>query len=86
LLDTIGIQVDLPIIVRVDNVGAIFLGNNFSVSQRTKHIDICAHAVCKYIDDGVLKLIFIRTDDNEADIFTKNKNEETNNEEQVHTF
>jgi hypothetical protein len=78
LLDTIGIQ-ELPIIVRVDNVGDIFLGNNFSVSQRTKHIDIRAHAVCEYIEDGVLKLIFIRTDDNEADIFTKNTSEETYN-------
>jgi hypothetical protein len=29
LLETIGIEVKLPIIVRVDNVGAIFLGNNF---------------------------------------------------------
>jgi hypothetical protein len=74
-LDTIGIQVDLPIIVRVDNVGAIFLGNIFSVSQRTKHIDIRAHAVREYIEDGVLKLIFIRTDDNEADILTKNTSE-----------
>jgi hypothetical protein len=45
LLDTIGIQVEIPIIGRVDNVGAILLGNNFSVSQRTKHIDICAHSV-----------------------------------------
>jgi hypothetical protein len=45
LLETIGIQVELPIIIRVDNVGAIFLGNNYSVGQRTKHIDTRTHFV-----------------------------------------
>jgi hypothetical protein len=60
-------------------VGAIFLGNNFSVSLGTKYIDISAHAVRKYIEDGVLKLIFIRSYDNDADIFTKNTSEETYN-------
>ena len=34
-----GINVTLPIIVNVDNAGAIFLSNNKSVGQRTKHID-----------------------------------------------
>jgi hypothetical protein len=56
LLDTIVIDVKLPIIVRVDNVGAIFLGNNFSVGQRTRHIDIRAHFVRDYIEDDILKL------------------------------
>ena len=79
LLDTIGIEIKLPIIVRVDNVGAIFLGNNFSVGQRTKHIDIRAHFVREYIEDDILKLVFIRTDDNDADIFTKNTSEDLYN-------
>jgi hypothetical protein len=72
LLETIGSQVELPIIIRVDNVGAIFLGNNFSVGQRTKHIDIKTHFVRKYIEDDILKLIFIRSKDNDSDIFTRN--------------
>jgi Reverse transcriptase (RNA-dependent DNA polymerase)/gag-polypeptide of LTR copia-type len=76
LLESCGINIELPIIIRVDNVGAIFLGNNFSVSQRTKHIDIRAHFVREYIEDDVLKLLFIRSEDNDADIFTKNTSEE----------
>jgi hypothetical protein len=76
LLETIGIEVELPIIVRVDNVGAIFLGNNFSVGQRTKHIDIRSHFVRNYIEDDILKLVFIRSEDNDADIFTKNTTED----------
>ena len=77
LLDTIGIPLQLPIAVRVDNVGAMFLANNFSVGQRTKHIDIRAHVVREYIEEGILTIIFVRTDDNDADIFTKNTSEET---------
>jgi hypothetical protein len=83
LLDTIGIEVKLPIIVRVDNVGAIFLGNNFSVGQRTKHIDIRAHFVREYIEDDILKLVFIRSEDNDADIFTKNTTEELFNKHSI---
>jgi hypothetical protein len=76
LLETCGIKLNLPIIVRVDNVGAIFLGNNFSVSQRTKHIDMRTHFVREYIEDEILKILFIRSEDNTADIFTKNTSEE----------
>ena len=76
LMYTIGIDIKLPIITRVDNIGAIFLGNNSSVGQRTKHIDIRSHFVREYIEDDVIKLVFVQTADNEADIFTKNTSED----------
>ena len=40
LLIGMGMKVELPIVVCVDNLGAIFMSENVSVSQRTKHIDI----------------------------------------------
>ena len=40
LLQTMNIEVELPITVLVDNVGAICLSNNRTTSDRTKHIDI----------------------------------------------
>jgi hypothetical protein len=76
LMETIGISIQLPITVKVDNVGAIFLGNNSSVGQRTKHIDIRTHFIREYIEDDIIKLVFVRTDDNDADMFTKNTTEE----------
>jgi hypothetical protein len=76
ILDSVGIKVDLPITIRVDNVGAIYLANNYATSQRTKHIDIRAHFLREYIEDGVLKVVFIRSEDNDADIFTKNTADE----------
>ena len=53
-------------------MGAIYLANNYTTSQRTKHIDIRAHFLREYIEDGTLKVIFIRSEDNDADILTKN--------------
>jgi hypothetical protein len=53
LLEMIGIQVKLPIIILVDNVGATFLSKNFSVGQRIQHIDIRTQYVRKYIEDDI---------------------------------
>ena len=72
VLESIGIKVQLPIVVGVDNVGAIYLANNHTTSQRTKHIDIRHHFVRQYIEDGIIKIEFVRGEDNDADIFTKN--------------
>ena len=76
LLETMGIKIELPIIIGVDNVGAIYIGNNYTMSQRTKHIDIHAHFVRNFIEDGILKIVFIKSEDNDAAIFTKNTSEE----------
>jgi hypothetical protein len=76
LIKSMGIELSLPIQLHVDNTGAIYLANNYTTGQRTKHIDIRAHFVRELIVDGVLKIIFVRTDDNDADIFTKNTSEE----------
>jgi hypothetical protein len=66
------VKVDLPIIVRVDNVGAIFIGTNVTVSQWSKHIDTQYHFVREYFQDSFICIIFVRTKDNDTDIFTKN--------------
>ena len=72
LLKSIGIEVALPITVRVDNVGAIFMSENTSTSGRTKHVDIRYRYVNEMVLDGFLKIVFVKTKENVADIFTKN--------------
>ena len=47
------IKVPLPIKVQVDNVDAIWLANNSSVSGRTKHVDLRAHFVRDMINNQV---------------------------------
>jgi len=71
ILVTMGIKVKLPITVRVDNVGAIFMAENISVSQRTKHIDIRTKFLTEYIDDGFIKIIFVKSKDNLSDGFNE---------------
>ena len=46
------IQVEIPITVFVDNVGAIWLSNNQTTSERTKHIHIRTAIVKEYLGDG----------------------------------
>jgi hypothetical protein len=67
-----GIELDSPIVVWVDNIGAIFIGENISISQRTKHVDVRAKFVTEIIIEGIFKFIFSRSKDNDADIFPKN--------------
>ena len=72
LLQTMNIAVQFSITVHVDNVGAIWLSNKRNTGDRTKHIDIITSFVKEYQEDGKIIIKFVKSDDNEADIVTKN--------------
>ena len=72
LFQTMNIEVELPITVHVNKVGAIWLSNNHTTSDRTKHIDIRASFVKEYQEDGKIIIKFVKLEENVADIFTKN--------------
>jgi hypothetical protein len=72
VLISMGIPVKLPVIVRVDNVGAIFMSENVSTSSRTKHTDTRYHFVREFVEEGFVKIVFVRSEDNISDPFTKN--------------
>ena len=55
----------------VDNQGAIALANNPVHHKRSKHIDMKYHYVRLEIKNGFVELIYIPTDNNVADVFTK---------------
>ena len=63
---------DYPVIVCCNNVGAIFIARHTKTSHRTKHIDTRYHFVRKYIEDNVVKIVFVKSADNQADPYTKN--------------
>ena len=77
ILCFLGIEIDYPIVVRCDNVGAIFLGYNAKTSQRTKYVDMKAHFIREYVDQGIVKIIFVKSEDNVSDIWTKNTDQQT---------
>ena len=72
LLQTMNIEVELPITVHVDNVGAIWLSNNRTTIDKPKHIDIRTSFVKEYQEDGKIIIKFVKSEENAADIFTKN--------------
>ena len=72
LLENIEIPVKLPITVNVDNVGAIFMSKNVTTTSRTKHVHVRTRYVNEYQEDGVIKIIFVKSADNDSDILTKN--------------
>ena len=76
VLEFLEVKYEFPIIINVDNVGAIYLAKN-AESRRTKHVDIRYHFVREYVEQGIVKIIFVKSEENIADTFTKNVNEGT---------
>jgi len=65
-------EVKRPGTLHEDNTGAIFLMENQAVGQRTKHIDIRYHHIREMIENNWMKVKFIKSEENIADMETKN--------------
>jgi hypothetical protein len=76
LLRDISIEVELPIIVKTDNVGAMLMAQNSSSGVRTRHVDTRYHFVRENLDDRIIKIDFIESVENQSDIFTKKVTQE----------
>ena len=61
-----------PVPVYGDNQGSIFIGSNPVQEIHTKHIDIRYHHVHECIAERKIDMFFVPSEDNTADIFTKN--------------
>ena len=72
LLKAMKINVTLPIVVNVDNMGTVFMSKNISTTGRSKHIDVLTKYVTEYVEDGILKIVYDKSEENDADIITKN--------------
>ena len=72
LLLFIGVKVQLPVQVKVDNMGAIYMSENSTPSARTQHADIRQKFTADLQDKGLIKVDFVRSEDNTSDILTKN--------------
>ena len=67
-----GININLPIVVNVDNMGAVYIAQDGAVSQRTKHVDMRTKFLAQHAEDGCIKIVFVRSEKNLSDMFTKN--------------
>ena len=68
----LGVRLKIPVPVRIDNVGAIFMSENKTSSNRTRHMDTRWHFVNQMQEDGLVKIIFVKSEENISDIGTKN--------------
>jgi hypothetical protein len=71
LLIEVGIGFIQPITIRVDNQSAIKLAENPVQHQRSKHIDIRYMRIQEEIKNGNIKVLYVPTGDNIADLLTK---------------
>jgi hypothetical protein len=54
VLQSIGIEVELPIIIYCDNFGAIFMSENASARARKKHVGAQYRYVREFVVEGLI--------------------------------
>jgi hypothetical protein len=71
---SMGLEVELPMLVEMDNSGARDLANIWSVGgrTRTRHVDVRMFFLRELKEDGLLAFKHVSGTENESDIFTKN--------------
>ena len=79
IVESLELQVELPMIIECDNKAAVDLVNGHSTSGGTKHIDVRLMFARELKEAGIIKVRWIPTGDNEADILTKNTDSVTFN-------
>jgi hypothetical protein len=61
----------LPIVVKTDNIGALFMSQNSSTGVISRHVDTRYHFIRENVDNGIVKVEFVKSTENDSDIFTK---------------
>jgi hypothetical protein len=72
LLESVGLKDQLPMVLEMDNKGAVDLINSFSVGGRTRHIGIKQCFLRELKEAKQLIVNWIPGSENNADMFTKN--------------
>jgi len=71
LMEELGLHTRTGSAVYGDNQSTIALSQNGVKGERTKHVDVKYHFVTETVDRGVVKLQWVPTTQQQADIFTK---------------
>jgi hypothetical protein len=71
LLSELGLHVKLGSLVYGDNQSTLAVSQNGVKSDRTKHVDVKYHFITQTVEEGAIKLKWIPTVEQQADIFTK---------------
>jgi hypothetical protein len=71
LLQEIGVEVKLPIVIAQDNQGSIAMAENPVHHSKAKHIDIRYHFVRELVHNKTIQMTNVKSEHNTADILTK---------------
>ena len=72
LLESLELEVKLPMVLEMDNSGAVDIANSWSVDGRMRHVDVRNYFLHELKDQGLLVIRHITGESNDDDIFTKN--------------
>jgi hypothetical protein len=70
-LEDLQIRYDNPITINCDNTSAIRISKNLVMHSKTKHIPIKYHFLRDQVTQKVVKIVYVDTKEQIADIFTK---------------
>jgi hypothetical protein len=68
LLSDLHIKNNIPIVVKTDNIGAIFMSENAVTGFLTQHVDTRYHFVREFIEDGFIEIKLVRSFENDSDL------------------
>jgi hypothetical protein len=72
IMESIGLKVKMPMILEIDNKGAVGLANNWSVGGRTRHVEVRQYFLRELKEEGIIDTHWLRGEDMSSDLFTKN--------------
>jgi hypothetical protein len=72
LLESLELEVELSMVLKMDNSGTVDIANSWSVGDRMHHVDVRNYSLCKLKSQGLLVIWHIAGELKDADIFGKN--------------
>mmetsp|Transcript_17360 Transcript_17360/g.32063 ORF Transcript_17360/g.32063 Transcript_17360/m.32063 type:complete len:94 (+) Transcript_17360:1156-1437(+) len=74
---SLGLKVKLPMVLHIDNKGVVDFSRSWSTGGRMRHIDCRLYFLRDLREAGIIKVDWIASTENEADLYTKNLDQAT---------
>ena len=72
IIQALDLKVELPMILKVDNSGAVNIANSWTSGGRTRHMDVRLNFLRELKEEGILNTIWTPGKYNSSDLFTNN--------------
>lgn len=71
MLESLGLQVDLPMIIEMENSGDFNIAKCWSAGKRTHHVDVCNYFLHELKNHGLLMVRHMPVGTHDSNLFTK---------------